>query len=101
MIIYNVTIKVNHEIATEWVNWMKNEHIPDLMLTGLFADYRLCKMLELDEEDGITFSAQYFCNSRENYDAYIKNHAEMMRNKGIRKFGDKFIAFRSLMEVVS
>jgi len=58
-------------------------------------------MLELDEEDGITYSAQYFCNNRENYDNYIKNHAEMMRNKGIRKFGDKFIAFRSLMEVVS
>lgn len=100
MIIYNVTIKVSHDIALEWVNWMKQEHIPDLLLTGLFVDYRFCKMLELDEEDGITYSVQYFCNSLDAYETYIKDHAELMRNKGFRKFGNKFIAFRSLMEEV-
>lgn len=50
MIIYNVTIKVSHDIALEWVNWMKQEHIPDLLLTGLFVDYRFCKMLKLTKK---------------------------------------------------
>lgn len=100
MIIYNVTIKVTHEIAQDWVNWMKNEHMPDLMSTGLFTNYRLSRLLEQDETDGITYSAQYFCNTLEDYRSYITHHAELMRNKGFRKFGDQFAAFRTIMEVI-
>ncbi|MEI2737728.1 MAG: DUF4286 family protein [Chitinophagaceae bacterium] len=27
MIIYNVTIKVEHSIADQWLTWLKEEHI--------------------------------------------------------------------------
>jgi len=100
MIIYNVTIKVQHDAASDWVQWMKNEHIPDLMNTGLFEDARLCRLLEHDEEDGQTFVAQYFCKSRKEYDAYIDTHATALREKAFQAFGDKFVAFRTLMEVL-
>lgn len=99
MIIYNVTVKVDHTIADEWVNWMKTEHIPDLMKTGLFVDYRLCRLLEQDETEGRTYTAQYFCDSLEHYHNYIEEHAPKMREKGMKKFGNKFIAFRTVMAV--
>lgn len=100
MIIYNVTIKVQHDIVDAWLRWMKEEHMQDLQRTGLFTDYRLCRLLEQDETDGITFSAQYFCDSLEDYHEYINRHANGMREKGQKKFGDKFIAFRTVMEAV-
>jgi len=100
MIIHNVTLKVDNDIANDWVHWMKTEHMADLMNTGLFVDCRLCKLLGQDEADGITYSAQYFCANIEDYNAYIDNHAEQMREKGNKLFGGKFIAFRTVMEII-
>jgi predicted ATP-dependent Lon-type protease len=101
MIIYNVTIKVQHDIAAEWLEWMKKEHMPELMKTGLFLDYRLCRLLEQDELEGITYTAQYFCDSLEHYNTYVSEHAQKMRDKSFARFGNKFIAFRTVMEVES
>jgi hypothetical protein len=101
MIIYNVTVKVEKDIVPEWVQWMKHEHIPDLMRTGLFIDYRLCRLLEQDELEGVTYIVQYFCDSLEHYNTYISEHAQKMRDKAFKRFGSRFIAFRTVMEVES
>lgn len=100
MIIYNVTIKVDNSAADAWVNWMKDEHIPDLLSTGLFIDTRLCKLLEQDDSEGITYVAQYFCDSMEQYNTYIDEYAMAMREKGMKAFGGKFAAFRTVMEII-
>lgn len=100
MIIYNVTIKVDNETADDWVKWMKSEHMSDLLTTGLFVDARLCRLLEQDEGEGVTYIAQYFCEGMEQYNTYINHHAEIMRNKGAKLFGGKFVAFRTVMEII-
>lgn len=101
MILYNVTIKVNPEIAEDWLQWMKQEHINDMMHTGLFSDYRLARLMEQDETDGITYVVQYHCDSIENYQSYLEEHAPTMRQKGLDKFRNKMIAFRSVMELIN
>jgi hypothetical protein len=100
MIIYNVTIKVNSDIEVDWVQWIKKEHAPELLATGLFTDYRLCRLLEQDESEGSTFIVQYSCNNVENYNTYISKYAQEMRDKGLKRFGDKFIAMRTVMETI-
>ena len=80
---------------------MRQEHIPDLMKTGLFVDAKLCRLLEQDETDGKTYVAQYFLDSMEHYNSYIAEHAPRMRDKGFKRFGNKFIAFRTVMAVES
>jgi len=100
MIIYNVTIKANNEIANDWVRWMREEHMPELMQTGLFIESRLHRLLEQDESEGVTYIAQYYCNSLQEYNKYISEHSQIMREKGIQRFGGKFAAFRTIMEVL-
>ena len=101
MIVYNVTIKVDPLIATDWLKWLKDEHIPEVLATGCFSNAGTFRLLETDEHDGVTFIVQYFAESREKYDRYIDDHATSMRQKSFEKWGDKFIAFRSLMQVVN
>jgi Domain of unknown function (DUF4286) len=101
MILYNVTIKVDNSIVDEWLNWLSSEHIPEVIATGCFTGHTLCRLLETDEEEGPTFSVQYKANSRADYDRYIENFADTMRKKSFDKWGNKFIAFRSVMEVVN
>ena len=100
MILYNVTIKINHEAEQEWLQWMKEEHMPELMNTGLFADAKLFRLLDVDDSEGVTYAAQYFCSTIEHYNNYISGHAAAMREKGLKRFGDKFIAFRTVMQQV-
>ena len=100
MIIYNVTIKVERESAAEWVKWMQEEHMPEVIATGCFDASRLSHLLDQDEQEGVTYVAQYFCDNIEQYHKYIDEHAMGLREKGLKAFGAKFAAFRTVMEVL-
>ena len=99
-IIYNVTIKVEASISAEWLNWMIDIHIPEVMLTGCFLEYKMARLLELDDRDGPTFAVQYSADSKADYNRYIENYSSRLRMKSFEKWGEKFIAFRTVMEVV-
>ena len=101
MIIYNVTIKVEPGIAVEWLNWLQQEHIPEVIDTGCFTRATVLKLLEVDETDGPTFAVQYFAESKALYNQYIEKFAPLMREKSFEKWGNRFIAFRSVMQVVN
>ena len=101
MIVYNITNKVMHEIVTEWLQWQKEEHIPEIMRTGLFTEYKFFRLLEQEEEEGLTFVVQYFTPSIENYQRYINEFAPALREKAMQKWGHQFVAFRTVMEVVN
>jgi len=100
MIIYNVTVNVEDSIHDEWLSWMKEVHIPDVMKTGMFSAYRLSRVLS-DEDTGLTYSFQYSCDNMEKYERYIREFAPALRNDVTGKFGDKFVAFRTLLEVIA
>lgn len=101
MIIYNVTIKVHESIKADWLQWLKEEHIPDVINTGCFTHAVILRLMEVDETEGPTYAVQYYAESKGLYNNYIENHAPQMRQKGFDKWGDKFIAFRSVMQVVN
>jgi hypothetical protein len=100
MIIYNVTIKVTHAIAHEWLGWLQKEHIPDIINTGCFSHATVLHLLETDESEGPTYAIQYFTESKNKYDVYLEKFAGEMRQKSFEKWGDQFIAFRSVMQIV-
>jgi hydroxyethylthiazole kinase-like sugar kinase family protein len=100
MIIYNVTTKVDGSIQNNWVEWAKNEHIPEIIATGCFSSATLAQLLETDDTDGPTYTIQYHAESKALYNLYIEKFAVTMRQKAFDKWGNQFIAFRSLMQVV-
>jgi hypothetical protein len=98
--IYNVTIKITQDIATEWLQWLKQEHVADVIATGCFTHATILQLLEVDNSEGPTYAVQYFAESKSLYNLYIEKYAAQMRQKGYDKWGDKFIAFRSIMQVI-
>lgn len=100
MFIYNVTIKVDHSIAIDWLEWLKSIHIPEVIATGCFTEAKVLQLLETDEEEGLTYAIQYNAPSKAMYNNYIQNFAAELRDKSFQKWGDKFIAFRSIMQIV-
>ncbi|MGZ8518474.1 MAG: DUF4286 family protein [Chitinophagaceae bacterium] len=100
-IIYNVTTQVNHSIADAWLKWLKEEHIPDILSTGCFTNATILRLVEVDESPGPTYAIQYHATNKTLYNRYIEVFAETMRKKAIAKWGDQFIAFRSVLQVVN
>ena len=100
MFIYNVTIKVEAAIADEWLQWLKGEHIPEVMATGCFDAYKIVRLLEIDDTEGPTYAIQYNALSKALYNRYIIKHADVLRQKSYDRWGQRFMAFRSLMQVV-
>jgi hypothetical protein len=100
MIIYNVTVNVDASVHDEWFTWMQDVHIKDVMKTGMFSDSRMLKVLN-EENGGHTYSIQYTCNSMKEFTQYEELFAPALRAEVNLKYKDKFVAFRTLLEVIS
>jgi hypothetical protein len=100
MIIYNVTVKVEASIGKEWLQWMQEIHIPEVIATGYFHHYKILQLLETDESEGPTYAIQYEAKNLDDYNKYISECATELRQKTFDKWGNNFIAFRTLMQVV-
>jgi len=101
MIIYNVTINVEEEIHADWISWMKEVHIPEVMNTGVFIEHKICKVLSTQEDEtGHTYAVQYTCNSMSELDEYQEKHAPKLQKEHTERYEGKFVAFRTLLEVV-
>jgi len=98
MIVYNVTCKVRWEIMEGWLSWQVDEQIPAMLKTGLFDSYQLYRLLDQEEEEGPTFVIQYFVSNTERYEQFLIEFAPAIQQAGWDKWGDSFIAFRTVME---
>jgi hypothetical protein len=101
MILYNVTVKVEPAIADEWLKWLREEHIPEVLSTGCFEEATLLQLIDTDESEGLTFAIQYRAVDRNAVDRYLEKYAGALREKGTSRWGNQFIAFRSLLKVIN
>jgi hypothetical protein len=99
MILYNVTAILDEEIHEDWLNWMIEQHIPEVMATSCFVSNRILKVLDSPNE-GVTYCTQYIADTMENYTEYLQNFAPALRASFPERFSNKFVIYRSLMEFV-
>jgi hypothetical protein len=99
MFIYNVTVNVAEAIHDEWLKWMREKHIPDVMRTGCFVDSQMVKVLFVQDE-GQTYSIQYKFSRMADIEKYQKEFATGLQAEHKHKFGDNYTAFRTLLEIM-
>ncbi|WP_047548433.1 DUF4286 family protein [Psychroserpens sp. Hel_I_66] len=100
MIIYNVTVNIEDSVHEQWLEWIKTEHIPQVLGTGKFEKATLSQVLVEEELGGKTYSIQYRSYSREALDTYYREDADRLRQEGLKKFADKMLAFRTELQIV-
>jgi hypothetical protein len=99
-VVYNVTVNVSEEIHDDWMLWLRQEHIPEVLKTGLFRRAMLMRVHAF-EQGGLTYAVQYVADSMENYERYLKEFAPSLRAKTESLFGDQVHAFRTMLEVLT
>ncbi|MCW3117676.1 MAG: hypothetical protein JWM28_1758 [Chitinophagaceae bacterium] len=100
MIIYNLTMHVDHSIHYEWLQWQKEEHIPAIMATKQFTEYRFFHLLDQDETEGITYVTQFVAPSADHYKRFLEEFAPVLRSKTKDKWDNRLVVFRTVMEVI-
>jgi phosphoribosylamine-glycine ligase len=101
MILYNVTINIHESVHEQWMRWMQEKHISDVLATGKFSSARMVKVLVEEEMGGTTYSIQYTTDSKETLQHYYDEDAPRLREEGLQLFGDKMLAFRTELELIS
>ena len=89
-------------MATEWLQWMQHVHIPEVMATGCFLSYRILKVLtNANDDEGVNYSIQYDAAKMADYERYREQFAPAMQQQTKERYGERVLAFRTLLEVIS
>lgn len=100
MLIYNITVTIDLDVQEDWLKWMKETHIPDVMITGMFISYRLCKLLSHEHTDSEIYTVQYMVKDMAHLMRYQDEFAPELQRQHKERYDGKYQAFRSLMEVL-
>jgi hypothetical protein len=101
MTVYNMTAKVSKDLSDEWLAWQLEEHVPEIMQTGLFDDYRLYRLTAPVDADGVTFVIQFFADVPAKCNEYATSFAYQMETKAMARWNGDFVFFCSIMEAVN
>jgi hypothetical protein len=83
MLLYNITTKVDNAISDEWLQWQRKIHVPEIMASGLFYEYRVYRLLEQDDSEGKTYITQFLTYSEKIFDEYLLHFAPGLGEKAI------------------
>ena len=100
MLIYNVTVGIDKAVEQEWLIWMKEIHIPDVMATQMFVGYKMYKVLTSEDDGTISYAIQYSAQSLDDVDLYLEKFAPALREDVNKKFGEHQASFRTLLQEV-
>ena len=100
MYLFNVTVGIDKDVEVEWLQWMKAEHIPKVLNTGLFVEHKIYKVLHDQSEGTTSYSVQYFAESIDHVNHYFERFAQPLLDEQRTRFRDKHVAFMTLLEEI-
>jgi len=99
MIVYNETVIVDEAVHTQWLKWMQQDYIPQVMATGHFNRFNILTVLDSPNE-GVTYCIQYFADNRDEYNKFQQEHLQGLHTLHYQKFENQFVMFNTLMKAV-
>jgi len=100
MLLYNVTITIDLNIHEDWVRWMREAHIPDVMSTGMFMSYRMSRLMGHEHVDSEIYTVQYLVKDMAHLMRYQEEFAPELQRQHRERYEGKFEAFRTVMELM-
>ncbi|MFD2999967.1 DUF4286 family protein [Pontibacter toksunensis] len=100
MILYNITVNIENDVASNWLQWMKEVHIPEVMSKGYFLNNQVARLINEIDNGGTTYAVQYYCRSMADLEEYQRDHAPALDSKHMERYEGKYVIFSSMLEVV-
>ena len=98
MITYSVTVTVDLDVQTKWLEWMLTNHIPQVLKTGYFSTCNLLQVVEpAPEQNKIVFNVRYECDTLDAYRNYREREAPRLQAEHEKAFEGMFTIRRELL----
>lgn len=100
LILYNTTVKVDHDVNDDFLQWVQEEHFPAAMESGLVMEVSRYCLLGVDTEDGLTYSLQYRLKDMGTYNDFVVVVDSKFKQALPDRYGLKQVSFSSVLEMV-
>ncbi len=98
MILYNITFNIDTDIESEWILWLKEYYLVEIMKTGYFDRYKVYRLLGREEDQSINYAVQFFTTTLENLNAFLSDKAPEFTRILQEKFGHRHAAFMTVLQ---
>ena len=98
--IYLVYIAVDRDRCDNWLTYMRDSHIQDVLDTGCFTSATLMADPDRDTETRRAFRAQYHAPSQAALDRYLSDHAPALKKDHTDRFAGSVDAHRDILPVI-
>ena len=98
MLLYNLTVNIEHDVETSWKEWIKGVYIPKVMGTGYFSSVKMYRLIEDPNSNDATYSIQFFSDTMQNIEKFLKDDAPLLAAEHQHRFQHKHVAFRTVLQ---
>ena len=100
MYIYSVTVFIDKDAETNWLDFMQQKHISDVLKTGFFTKACMRKVVKHTDADKSVYKIEYYCKDKESYQTYATTAASALQKDVADRFAGRFNAERVLLEEI-
>lgn len=100
MLIFNTTYQVTTKHTDNWIQWIKTDHIPFMMNSGVFLEPQISKIVGSEDETGVSFSVQFMIENMDTLVHWHKQYATEFQNIVTNKFGTEVVFFSTVLELL-
>tara|TARA_B100000963_G_scaffold290632_1_gene260530 strand:+ start:725 stop:1042 length:318 start_codon:yes stop_codon:yes gene_type:complete len=100
MIIYSITTAIETAIDEKWVEFMQKTHIPSIMNTGLFVDFRFVRIIPSQGVD-LSYNLQLRCKGYAELNRFRSENEPKIDSLIKQNFEGKYATFQSVLDQVS
>ena len=94
MITYEVNLEIDREVAEAYGAWLRS-HVDELLAIDGFQEAH-CHEVESEPDGPLCLTVHYRVETREQLEAYFREHAARLRGDGVAAFEGRFSAERRI-----
>lgn len=99
MYTYSLTISLEPQTEAEWLEYMKQEHIPAIIETGYFDEIAVAQIIEPASDDkSVSYNIQCVAGTMEHLRLYMSKEAPRIHGKHDKTFAKRFHAVDALLK---
>ena len=79
---------------------MLGKHLSKMLATKKFIKAKIFKIISEEDQGGLSYAVQYYCESKNILDAYLENDAKLLQEEANKKFGSSILFFRTELQLI-
>lgn len=100
MLIYNTTYQLENDNARNFVIWIHEVYMPQIVENGLLKNPRLTRILSHHDQETECFSLQWEVEDTKTLHAWFVQQGDQLSKEMQNVFENKVMSFSTLMETI-